>query len=299
MRRSNTQIYQTMDNKKLTEKRYWDARFRATGKDKDVSVTDGGFWLRFYHRHFEKIKHGYSRYLLFDVMCRKYLPCGEKKVIEIGCAPGTNLVAIHDNCGYTPYGVEYIEAGVRANRQLFEKNGLNPENIIYSDFFADDFQKRYAGYFDIVMSHGFIEHFSDTRDAIDKHLSLLKPNGYLFITVPNFRGLNYLLVSLFAPHTIKAHNLSIMKKSNFLKLFEPAKVDIVRCQFIGTYNFGLIYGTNKSAFKLKLMYLCMAVQKMLDTAFYLLFKNGGVDSFLFSPHLMMICRKRDFHHGTT
>ena len=284
----------TMDNQKLTGKNYWDAMFKATSQDKDLPTASGGLISRLYHRYFRNVEHGYSKYLLFDVIFRKYFPTGEQKIIEIGSAPGVNLVTIHNKFGYIPFGAEYIEAGVKANRQLFENHGLNPENVIHSDFFDDDFQNKYAGYFDIVMSHGFIEHFTDTKDVVDKHLNLLKPNGFLCITIPNFRGLNYLIVSFFVRHTIKAHNISIMKKRNFIALFDLNKVDIVKCRFIGTFSFNLIYGTNKGPFKLKLMYACLKIQKIIDGALYMFFKKGGIDSFLFSPSLMMICRKKEF-----
>jgi len=281
-----------MDNKKLTDKRYWDSMFKSTSKDKGLPDGKGRFLLRLYHRFFRNVEHGYTMHLFFNILCRKYLPKGEQKVIEIGCAPGEKLVTIHNKFGYIPFGVEYIEAGVKANQQLFESHGLNPENVIHSDFFASDFQNKYAEYFDIVMSHGFIEHFTDTKDVVDKHLNLLKPNGYLCITIPNFRGFNYLIVSFFVRHTIKAHNISIMKKRNFIALFDPDKVEIIKCRFIGTFSFNLIYGTNKSPFKLKLMYACLKIQKLIDAALYMFFKNGGIDSFLFSPNLMMICRKK-------
>jgi len=84
-----------------------------------------------------------------------------------------------------------------------------------------------------------------------------------------------------------------MKKKNFIALFDPAKVDIIKCRFIGTFNFGMIYGTNKSPFKLKLMYFCMNIQKLIDALLYIFFRKGGIDSFLFSPNLMMICRKKE------
>jgi hypothetical protein len=141
-----------MNNKKLTKKQYWDAMYGAADKDKDLPAAKHGFIYRFFYRYFHKVRYGYAGYLLFDVMYRKYLPRGEQKIIEIGSAPGGNLIIMHENFGYVPYGVEYTEARVEINRQLFENYGLDPGKIIHSDFFDDNFQKKYQQYFDIVMS---------------------------------------------------------------------------------------------------------------------------------------------------
>ncbi|MCP4580771.1 MAG: class I SAM-dependent methyltransferase [candidate division Zixibacteria bacterium] len=279
-----------MDKEKLTEERYWDSRYkRASGKES--SASGKSFKARLFDRYFSKIKNGYPSYLLFNVFCKKYFPEDQQKIIEIGSAPGKNLVNLSKIFDYIPYGVEYTESGVEANRELFKKNGLDEDNIILADFFDEKFQAEYNDQFDIVMSLGFIEHFEDPRDVVEKHINLIKPGGYLLVAIPNFRGINYLLSSYFCRHTLKAHNLEIMKKKNFISLFDSGKLEIVKSRFYGTLNFGLIYGLNKSPFKLKLMYLFLFFQKLFDIFFYTFFRKGGIDSSLFSPYQMMICQK--------
>ena len=281
-----------MDDSKLTKETYWDSRY------KKASATNGdsskkSFKAKLFDRYFSKIRGGYPSYLLFDVFCKKYLPGGNLKIIEIGSAPGENLVTISRKFDYIPYGVEYTESGVEATRELFEANDLEPGNIILADFFDEKFQEKYTGQFDIVMSLGFIEHFTEPKSVVEKHINLLKPGGYLLVAIPNFRGINYLLSSYFCKHTLKAHNLEIMKKRKFRSLFEFANIEVIYSRFYGTFNCGLIYGKNKSPFKLRLMNLCMFLQKLFDIAFYTFFRKGGIDGSLISPYQMMICRRKD------
>lgn len=73
-------------------------------------------------------------------------------------------------------------------RKLLDINNLNVDDIttIEGDLFSHVLESK----FDLVMSNGLIEHFDDTRFIIQQHTSFLSPGGCLFITLPNFRGLN-------------------------------------------------------------------------------------------------------------
>lgn len=276
-----------MENNRLTDEKYWESRFNK----KKESDDNRSFFGKIFDKYFYKIKRGFPEYQLYEIICQKYFPDEKLKLLEIGSAPGEKLKYINEIFGYEPFGVEYIESGVKLNRDLFRKCGLNENNVIHADLFDPEFLKEYEQKFDIVMSHGFIEHFTNTTEVIDSHLKLLKPKGLLLITVPNFRGINYLLLSFFAPKAIKAHNISIMKKSKYMSLFDN-NVDILLCRYYGIFNFGLVYGTNKPPIKLFLMKICMFLQRIFDVIFYILIRKISLDSSLSSPYLMMLARKR-------
>ncbi|HUV30011.1 MAG TPA: methyltransferase domain-containing protein [Acidobacteriota bacterium] len=279
-----------MKNKRLTDSRYWQSMQSATDGKRPDQPPSGKRRIR--DRLFPGIERGYAAHLAFDVACAKYLPKGDLKLVEIGSAPGDKLLRLHRNFGHVPYGVEYTQIGADQNRALFEGNGISADNVIQSDFFDDAFQAAYREHFDIVMSNGFIEHFDDTADVIAKHLDLLKPGGTLSIAVPNFRWFNYALIRFFAPHTLKAHNLAIMRKKKLLSYFRDGSVDVVVCKYIGTLNLGLIYGPNKTPVKLLLMKLLLKFQRLVDIMLYLVVPRGGFESFLFSPYLLFVGRKQ-------
>ena len=120
-----------------------------------------------------RVLSAYDEHLLWNVIYERFLPKADgSKALEVGSAPGNHLVQLNAKFGLSPYGVEYSEPGVELNRQVFSAHHLDPDNVIHADFFAPSFQGG-QDYFDVVISRGFIEHFADVGDVIEKHVNLL------------------------------------------------------------------------------------------------------------------------------
>lgn len=225
----------------------------------------------------------YSERILWDNIFKKYLPKAKGlKILEVGSAPGGRLIKFHQLFGYIPYGVEYAKNGVRLNREKFVLHNINPRNVIQADFFSDNFQKKYRKYFEIVISRGFIEHFSDPQEVIQKHINLLKPKGTLVIIIPNFRRFNKFLQSLFCKEIIAKHNLDIMEKQEFLALFKGKGLKTLYCNYFGTFNLGLFSKRWK---------ICDYLQWLFNIVFHALLRNKGFENKFFSPYLIFIGRK--------
>ncbi len=280
-----------MKNEKLTDKSFWQIPHNAAKSTSDKGEQPDVKSDTVYSQS-SPLSRGYASYILYDVECPKYFPEGELKVLEVGSSPGYELIAAHNKFGYIPFGVDYSETGVETNQKVFAEHDLPIENVIHADIFDDSFHDKYREKFDIVMSHGFIEHFTDIEDIIDRHTNLLKSDGLLLLTVPNFRWINYLFICLFARQNLGTHNLSIMKKANLLSFFTNDKYDVLTCKYFGTWNFGMYHWPYKNWFKAGLLKLMMFAQKYIDKILHLFFKNGFIDSPLFSPRLMIICRKK-------
>jgi SAM-dependent methyltransferase len=278
----------------LSEKEYWDSVYE-TGEDyKKVPERPAPVGLkrralralkgRLSPRTLEQMR-SYGDYLFWSALMKKHLPPMKgARVLEIGSAPGDVLVQFAQRMGVVPFGVEYSAEGVAVNRRMFKENGLNPDNVIHADLFAEDFQTRYRGAFDIVYSGGFIEHFSDPRDVVDKHLNLLADGGYLVVVIPNLRGLNYALTSLFARRLIAIHNLNIMKKREFRKLFDDARLVPLTCGYYGTFSLDLFSDEARpDAPAQKALALVQHAQPVLNLAFRRLFGDRGADTPWMSP----------------
>lgn len=288
--------------KRLSKEEYWDSRYNIK------SVTDGNTtfkkdvksflkkYLNIFSKFIYKLTgnkiHNYREYITWNILYKKYLPNEEGlKVIEIGSAPGNYLVKLNRSFGYIPYGIEYSPKGAELNREVFRENNLDPGNVINADFFSEDFQRQYNEYFDIVVSRGFIEHFTDVKSVVDKHINLLKKGGLLMITIPNLRWMNFILGWFFNRKFLKMHNLEIMKKDVFSRLFDENELSTKYCDYFGTFHFGLFFAERNSLIKY-IHIACMQAQNLLNLCFRLLFGDKGAESRYFSPNLIFIGIKK-------
>jgi SAM-dependent methyltransferase len=280
---------------RLSTKQHWNAKYemRLYGQEQCYpKAGNNAKWKRILGGRALDYMRSYDDYLLWDVLYPKYMPKARNaKVLEIGSAPGNYLVRLNKTFGFIPYGVEYSESGVELNRRNFVLNNLDPSNVIYSDFFSSAFHEQYAGYFDIVVSRGFIEHFSNAEEVIAKHLNLLNKGGYLFVTIPNYRGINYLLQWIFNGEILQLHQLDIMDKIKYSDLFKQENLLNLYCDYWGTFNFGLFYPKRNRLLHL-VYHLCGYLQLLLNISFRTLFKDSEIRSRFSSPHLIFIGQKK-------
>jgi SAM-dependent methyltransferase len=290
----------------LTQRHYWDSTHTSEKrfwekKNKTNSTVRGSHSLnnrlktslkKLLGKRLLEYMSSYEDYLLWNVIYTKYLPQrAGAKVLEVGSAPGDFLVRLSETFNFVPYGIEYTDIGVDLNRKVFAENNIDPDNVIHGDFLSDDFHDSYEGQFDMVISRGFIEHFTDAKGIVEKHLNLLAKGGVLVISIPNLHGINYLLARIFHKELIPMHNLTIMQKQEFKELFDKSQVTDLFCNYYGTFNFGLFNAPEDSLLQ-SVLGLCMKMQIPLNLAFRLLLKNRGAESALFSPSLIFIGVKR-------
>ena len=143
-------------------------------------LTTKEFWINpnqdtQFNRHTD---HG------IDGLIKKYIP--ETKngdCLEIGSYPGPFLSTFGD-LGYTLHGVDFHPDNVIGLPNWLKSQGYNVGEFTCMDFFDFNPQRQ----FDVVASFGFIEHFENFQEVIRRHTGLVKDEGYLIITTPNFRG---------------------------------------------------------------------------------------------------------------
>ena len=173
----------------------------------------------------------------FEDILHQYLPVNpDFSCVEIGAYPGTNLCYLAKEFKYKPTAIEYRD-DVEDIRQLFEYNGIPDVEIINNNFLeVKDLQ------FDVVTSFGFIEHFKDYKAIIKQHAQMVKPGGYLIVSVPHFWGFQGLLRRVLLKkealnQILETHNLQIMKLSVLKKHLQALDLNILYsgyamgCQF--------------------------------------------------------------------
>ncbi|MDD5327109.1 MAG: class I SAM-dependent methyltransferase [Phycisphaerae bacterium] len=135
---------------------YWDQHWKVESSKlkKQIRVKDDRFII------------GYTQ---------KYLPPGTK-ILEGGCGMGCKVSALDYN-GYDAYGVDYAKETIEKVNQYAPELKVKVGDVRDLQF-PDNF-------FDGYWSLGVIEHFYDGYEKIVSEIfRVLKPGGYLFLTVP-------------------------------------------------------------------------------------------------------------------
>ena len=280
---------------KLTNKEYWDSLYHQKGRACNDNLKKSNTKISFLKNLRQKFRgqfNDYNEYLFWDIILPQYLS-GKKeiKALEIGSAPGDFLIKLKQAYGVIPFGVEFSESGSAYNKDLFSKYGINPDNIICGDFLTLDFQSTYKEYFDMVISRGLIEHFTDVENIIEKHIALLKSGGCLLISIPNLRKINYIFTWIFNRNILAIHNLDIMKKEVFFTLFKKARLETRYCDYYGLFTFNL-FNTAKGSFLCFFHIFLRYLQLFISPLIKLTINNKNVKGNSWSPYLMYIGIKR-------
>jgi SAM-dependent methyltransferase len=127
-------------------------------------------------------------------------------VLEIGCAPGRWLAFLSREFGLGVSGIEFTADGAAATRRNLELLGVQQADIREGDFLTVAPSPRY----EVVVSFGFVEHFTDVEAVIARHAAWVRPGGLVIIGVPNFRGVHGWLQKALDPEVLARHNLAIM-----------------------------------------------------------------------------------------
>jgi SAM-dependent methyltransferase len=117
------------------------------------------------------------------------------RLLEIGCGTGCWLAHFSQKRGYEVYGIDSSPESI----QLAKKNLAFQKikgHLIQGDLRDPALVEKYQGYFDVVLSLGFIEHFPRPGEILSDHISLLKPGGHLIVEIPNLNLANRMMTRL-------------------------------------------------------------------------------------------------------
>lgn len=205
-----------MENNKLTSKEYWDESWERVKLPAEIREEEANPLT------LELIK-------IFN----EYLPRNPGlTMLEIGGAPGQFLAYFSKKFGYVPYALDYSDTGCQKLRDNFKLLNLDV-HVFQRDFFdgLSDLPQ-----FDIVFSSGFVEHFDDLDEVVGRHLQLLKKDGLLILGVPNFTGINKIVLSRLAPKLLSMHNLNNMKQENWEKFEKKYNLEVIYRKYIGGFE---------------------------------------------------------------
>ncbi|RVU01867.1 class I SAM-dependent methyltransferase [Mucilaginibacter limnophilus] len=241
------------------------------------NLTDRSFWKSFWEAKTGLIFQLKANYVFGDILARLVKEKNIRSAIELGGFPGYYAIYLKKYLQLDTTLFDYYIHHDIINK-LLKANGLSESdiNIIEADLFNYTPEKQY----DLVSSFGLIEHFNDTKAIIETHLQFLKPGGVLFITLPNFTGVNGWVQRKFDIDNYNKHNISSMNLQLLADSCKALGLKEVECYYSGRFSIWLENKAQKSG-------LTKAFLKAVWLGGKVLTKIVPVESKALSPYIVL------------
>ncbi len=158
-----------------------------------------------------------------------------KRILDIGCGPGTGLKAFQDN-GWNVTGIE--PDPVRA-KVANETHNLNVLNCTANEMPNQD--EKY----DLITIIQVLEHFHHPKEFVAHCLKQLKDDGLIYLEVPHLHYFCNWEDSLYLEHMCNFTENTLTKLGNELGL-NPVKRYIARTRIDGYNHMGILFAKNNN-----------------------------------------------------
>lgn len=200
--------------KELTDKKYWESYYESskTGQAEIIRIC--------------------SRYdNLFDMLVAA---CDQppETIIEIGAYPGRFLAYLSAKYSLEATALDF-NSDTRKIKDSFTSMGGILTEILQTDFLKHEPTQTY----DLVLSNGFIEHFTNFNEVLDRHARYLNQGGSMLIMIPNKRYLRKWYGLLVDYANLKAHNLKCMELNVFFDFANRNNLLIKHLSYYGGFAF--------------------------------------------------------------
>ena len=111
------------------------------------------------------------------------------RVLEIGCGTGQNLRFIRQNSICASRCTQVVGLDPHMPRDFMNPEWMNSQDQFVKGLPSDEPANLRGKKFDIILAMDVLEHVKDEEEALTQWRHLLKPNGFLLITVPAFQAL--------------------------------------------------------------------------------------------------------------
>jgi 2-polyprenyl-3-methyl-5-hydroxy-6-metoxy-1,4-benzoquinol methylase len=214
----------------------------------------------------------------------------KKSLVEVGCASSAVLPLFSSKLGFLISGVDYSPTGCAQTEAILAREGIDGA-VFQSDVFAPP--EDLLGRFDVGVSVGLVEHFSDTGSVVRALADLLKPGGVMITSVPNMNGATGFTQKILDPAVYDIH--VPLTREQLRDAHVSAGLKIEQCDYFLPSNFG-VCNLNKSSkqtlsWKLKRISLA-ALRRLSMLSWWLELHIGRLPvSRLFSPYVNCISVK--------
>lgn len=157
------------------------------------------------------------------------------RLVEVGCARSQALPVLAKRLGVSVAGIDYSPNGCEQTRVMMQREGVSGDVFCHDIFAVPDSLK---GSFDVVISFGLIEHFSNTNEIVSALAGLLKPGGVIFTNIPNMRGTTGFVQMVLNRGIYDIH--VPLTPSEVRIAHEAAGLDVMECDYFLSNNYGVV-----------------------------------------------------------
>ena len=203
---------------------YWDHVWLERGASAGVEPFEPDFR--------DPVSRGFRRYFhnLFSRMETRGM-----RLLEIGCAGSVWLPYFAREFGFSIYGIDYSEVGCAREKHILRRAGVTGEIVCSDLFYPPD---HFVGVFDVVVSFGVVEHFSDTSGCLQAFSIFLKPGGSLLTHLPNLSGLNGMIQKVINRPIFDVH--VPLDRNALVRAHPPERFQQVSCHYFLFFNLGVL-----------------------------------------------------------
>jgi len=206
-------------------KEFWDASWAAKRlPDAVEALPHGGGGADYVQRRFDRFFHQ-----IFSGIETEHA-----KLLEIGCARSLWLPYFAREFGFEVAGIDYSETGCEQEREILARAEVEGE-IHCADFFQPP--SHLLSSFDVVVSFGVAEHFTNTTECIKAFSGFLKPNGLMLTSIPNLKGLPGRLVKALNRPVYDIH--VPLDAEALAQAHRQAGLTVIACDNFMSSNFGV------------------------------------------------------------
>lgn len=201
---------------RYTEKSYWENYYRKAKIDREQIESVCGHYDHYWDQLVESCCHP------------------PRSIIEIGAYPGRYIAYLAARYGLEATALDY-NSDRKKIEEAFQTMGVDRYEIIQADFFLYEPDHQ----FDLIISNGFVEHFENYDEVLDRHYKYLAPGGAMLVMIPNKRYLRKWYDYLCDYPNLIIHNLKAMKLSVFRKFAERNGLEIAFLGYLGGFSYNV------------------------------------------------------------
>jgi 2-polyprenyl-3-methyl-5-hydroxy-6-metoxy-1,4-benzoquinol methylase/spore coat polysaccharide biosynthesis predicted glycosyltransferase SpsG len=181
------------------------------------------------------------------------------RLLDIGCAYGPFLKAAQDE-GFEVFGIDPSDSAVKYVTDTLgipAVQGFFPDINLSQDILLDGF--------DVISLWYVIEHFEDTKSALTKISSWLKPGGVLAFSTPSGMGISARRSRIRFLEKSPADHWTIWKPQKIQKALNPYKIQVKKTIITGHHPERFPFVHKKKGLLYQIVYILSNYFKLGDT----------------------------------